>query len=274
MHEYEYTIRGQPAFAELDLMLKPGQKVYTDGGSLSYMREGVERGKLKFGGLGSIFGRTLGGQSVLQVSYTGLPTGVPRLTLASPYPGDILHLRMQPGTRTIISRGSFVAGSPNVQVNGRLNWRGAFMVGQEEGLVLPELQCAGDEGEGSAWLGAYGGFMRHVLEPGQIMLVDNGLFLACARPDASKAPYKVVRLGSSLTSSFFGGEGLGMEFSGPCILYTQSHNFNDLVFRVAERLPNQNGGSTGPHSDSVLQVPRPVQKKGKPQSARPQSKKQ
>jgi uncharacterized protein (AIM24 family) len=215
------------------------------------MREGVQRGSVEVGGFGKMIGRALGGQSLFLVRYKGLP-GFPSdasrsVTFASSTPGDVLHLRMRPGERWTISRDSYLAGSPNVTVSGRLNWRGAFEVGQEEGLVLPSLECAatvsgGPDAGGCAWLASYGRFKRHELLAGQTLLVDNGLFLACS---SSGSPYKVTRLGKSWTSSLLGGEGLGMQFDGPAIVYTQSHNFNDLAALVASRMPDGGGGAVG-----------------------------
>lgn len=212
----------------------------SNGGSLAYMREGVERGKLEGHGIFGMVKRALGGQSFFLVSYKGLDTPTAasrRVTFSSPVPGDILRLDMTPGARVVVSRESYMAGSPSVNVSGKLNWRGMFEIGQDEGLVLPELKCDGVPG--SAWLGAYGAFQRHDLQAGNTLLVDNGLFLACVRPAGSTGKlYSVVKLGKSFISSLLGGEGLGMKFEGPAIVYTQSHNLNDLAGMIAARLPS------------------------------------
>lgn len=240
--EYEFTVHGAPAFGEVEFVLRPGQELITDGGALSYMREGVERGTLKVGGLGAMLGRALGGESLFLVKYTGKAgekVGQRRVTISSAYPGDILALELQPGERAIISRDSFLASSPNVRVTGKLNWRGAFEWGQEEGLVLPQVVNEGP-GKGYVWLGSYGNFRKHELaDASQVLLVDNGMFLAVKRPVGGTVPYKVTKLGKSFVSSFFGGEGLGMEFRGPDTVYTQSHNFNDLAQLVGSRLPQR-----------------------------------
>ena len=70
---------------------------------------------------------------------------------------------------------------------------------------------------------------------------NNGLFLA-----ASKKYDRITTLGKSAISSLF-GEGLGMQFDGPCTVYTQSKNMNELVTFIAERLPpaQTTDGKTG-----------------------------
>ena len=44
--------------------------------------------------------------------------------------------------------------------------------------------------------------------------------------------YELERLGKSLWSSLAGGEGIGMKFTGPGVVYTQSKNFNDFIVQI------------------------------------------
>lgn len=244
--EYETTITGRPGFAELHMVLRPGQTILSNGGSLSYMREGVERGELgSTGGVMGFFGRALAGQSAFQVSYKGLDNGGSRMmTFSSPVPGDIMKIDMQPNEKYVVSRESYIASSENVRVTGTLNWRGFFMIGQEEGFVLPELINEGDR-KGCAWLASYGSITEHVLkDASETLTVDNGLFLA-ARSDREPL-YTLVKMGKSILSSLFGGEGIGMLFRGPVVVYTQSHNLNDLAGHIAARLPPAPPASSSP----------------------------
>jgi uncharacterized protein (TIGR00266 family) len=248
--EYAVEITGRPAFSQICVTLRPGQSILANAGALAYMREGVLRGELSVGGVGAAFGRALGGQSFFRMRYTGAPaaadgsgSGDPdrRVTLAPAVPGDVLQLQLLPGQELLVSRESYIAGSPSIKVTGKLNWRGAFVVGQEEGLVLPRL-VADEKAGGTVFLAAYGGFTRHDLGEGQTLLVDNGLFLASAALP-NQEPYELVKLGRTLVSAVLGGEGLGMLFRGPATLFTQSHNLNDLVGYIADRLPSGRGAS-------------------------------
>lgn len=268
-NEYETTISGRPGFAELHVHLRPGQTILSNGGSLSYMREGIEKGELgSTGGVMGFFGRAFAGQSPFQVSYKGLDNGGSRsLAFSSPVPGDILQVDTQPGEKYIVSRDSYIASSETIRVTGALNWRGFFAIGQEEGFVLPELVNEGDR-KGCAWLASYGSVKQHVLKDyNETLTVDNGLFLA-AKYDRDPL-YTLVKMGKSLMSSFFGGEGIGMLFRGPVVVYTQSHNLNDLACRIASRLPppppshssslNFSGGSST-HEDKKKKEKGPVNK--------------
>lgn len=234
---YDSTIHGAPAFAQLEVNLKKSQSIMSNAGSLAYMREGVEKGDIKLNGVVRAFKRALGGQSMIQTSYKGVGNGG-SITFASPVPGDILKLNLKPGQKVIISRESYIAGSPSIKVSGKLNWRGIFAVGQDEGAFLPTLENTSAE-DGEVWLGSYGAFKVHNLKAGQSLLVNNGLFLASVGTEDGYVPmYEVVKLGKTIVSSLLGGEGLGMQFKGPALVCTQSHNLDDLAAMVAARMPS------------------------------------
>lgn len=222
---YKHTIRGAPAFSELEVTLEPGQAILADGGTVTFLREGVERGVLTTGagGFFAALGRDAGGDTFFMNTYTGLLTGERKITLAAPYPGDMVYMDMAAGSELVVARGTFLASSPNVKITGKLNLRGIFSVGQNEGAVLLKLVC-GPEGPGCVWLTGYGCIREHVLAADQTLLVNNGRFLATKQHDPSDTLYTVVQMGKSAISSLLGSEGLGMLFTGPRTLWTQSHD--------------------------------------------------
>jgi len=242
--EYETVISNSGGgFAQLVFFLKPDQYVVSDGGSMGYIREGVNLGKVTDSANGGVFsavGRMFSGESVFLVKYKGLGANFTadqrKLCMVSAYPGDVLPLRVNKDETLIMKRGSFIAASPNIDVSGSLNWRGIFEVGQEEGAVLPRAKCVHGE-YGLVWMGSYGSFDRHDLAEGQSIIVDNGLFLAAFKnAQTDGKPYELVNMGNSIFSTILGGEGIGMKFIGPQVVFTQSHNFNNLVAEVQSRI--------------------------------------
>ena len=236
---YDYKIVGGPAFAEVVVSLKPGQAIVADGGALQYWKGPVEPGSLKASGF---FGRLFSGESVFTTQYSvpsdASATGT--IAFASPWPGDAVCLELKPGEEWKLSRGAFIACSPNVSISGKLNWRGVFEVGQDEGFVLPKATCdPKSSANGFVFVAGYGGIQKHVVAAGDTLMVNNGLFMAAP----GEVNYEIRRLGKNLLTSFFGAEGLGMGFTGPCTVYTQSRNLNDLIAEIAYRLPT--GGSGG-----------------------------
>ena len=237
---YKFDIHPNQSFATLEFDLDPYQSVISNAGAMNFMREGVDRGELSNsgdGGFWSGIGRMFSGQSAFLVKYTGLDRPNRRIAFSAAIPGSILYVVIQPGEELLINRGSFIAGSPNVDISGKLNWRGFFGFGQEEGFVLPKIRCR-DKHPGHVWLGSFGQYQRHDIKKNQSILVDNGLFLgSIAKKNKDDPIYTLVTLGKSVFSSSFGGEGFGMEFIGPRIVYTQSHHFGNFVSEVAQLVP-------------------------------------
>lgn len=225
----------------MEFALKPGQTIYSEAGSMSYIREGVERGKASVREWSGLIPRLFAGQNGLFAKYTGLANNDPLTRLvafSAALPGDFLTIEMEPHENIIVNRGSYVASSDGIEVEAKLNLRGLINFGQEEGYVLPKLRC-GDR-PGTAWISAYGFFREHRLKAGEKLGVNNGLFLACRRPhspgNSMDNMYTLELMGKTVASSILGGEGLGMAFEGPCIVYTQSHNLNDLLATMEDHI--------------------------------------
>lgn len=234
----DYVIRGGPAFSEIIVKLRPGQAVVADAGVMQWMKGAVQHAGLDVGGLKSFFGRLFSAEGLFLNRYVA-EGGAGQVAFAACVPGDAFALDLAAGETWKMSRGAFTACTENVAISGKFNWRGLIPFGQEEGFVLPTATSR--DGPGTLFVSAYGGYERHKLAPGERLLVDNGLFMACP----ADMEYELVKLGRSLASSFFGGEGIGMQFTGPGVVYTQSRNFNDLVGQIAARLPPPASGGGG-----------------------------
>lgn len=236
---YDAKLLGDSSSRYVVFKLKQNQAVCADSASLIYMKDGITYGSIKIGkdnesmtsAMLGFFGRKLSGETGFIQQYDGPGT----VALGSSLPGDVTMFAVNPGDTYYLSRGAFIACSPNIRVSGGLNLIGILGIGQEEGFVLPTVTT--DNSIGYIWIGAYGTFERHEIPQGQSMLINNGQFLA-----ANKKYDGLKTLGKSAISSMF-GEGMGMEFKGPCIVYTQSKNMNELVTYITERMPPKSGGA-------------------------------
>jgi uncharacterized protein (AIM24 family) len=238
------SLAGESGSRYVIFKLQDGESVISDSASLLYLKDGIQKGELKFGDVMSTFGRFLSGETMTLQQYTGAGT----VALGGALPGDVMVIPVDPGQTIYLSRGAFIAGTPNVRVSGAFKMLGLLGFGQEEGFVLPSVTVVPVpdpanpdqevESRGYVWVGSYGTFERHDIAEGQIITVNNGLFLASTTKD-----YTLAKMGKSLFSSFL-GEGLGMEFAGPCVVYTQSKNENDLVAFIAMNLPRSTGSSS------------------------------
>lgn len=234
--ELKVHVVGAPGSNYLEVDLPPGFAIKSSPGSLVYLRGDVEKGTVELGGVGKALARALGGEDVFITAYRGGAAGGGKAAFGSPLPGDIIRIDLSPRETIIISRGSFLCCTADLEVTATTRLKGIVGVGQEEGFVLPVVQ-AGDVG-GAVWLCAYGTFKRIDLAADEKIVLDNGTFLAC--PVALQ--YKIVRLGKTLFSSLAGGEGFGMEFTGPAALYMQSKNVNEFMGYIGAHSQSVSGG--------------------------------
>jgi len=273
-------IIGQPGSNYVQFTLQPGEAILCQSGSMLFMKGNMDKSEVHIQSATSVLGRIFSGESFFLEKYgaRAAPSGgglldffkkkdpTPQAKVATKYavnqktvplsmpttgpgyvsvgtflPADILMIAVQPKQEILLSRGSFLACTPNIEVSAGVRMRGIFEVGQEEGFVLPRATCT-DDNVGYIWVAAYGTFEKHEIQDGDALVVNNGLFLAC---DAA-INYEIVTVGKSLLGSLFGG-GLGMKYTGPCTIYTQSKNMNDFVEFIAMRTGTtaETGGIVG-----------------------------
>jgi uncharacterized protein (TIGR00266 family) len=146
------------------------------------------------------------------------------MTLASPLPGDIMHVPMAGGVMMVQS-GSFICSSPGVTTDTQ--WGGAKTFFAGEGLFL--LKC---QGQGDLFVSSYGAIHPVELQAGQSYVVDTGHIVAFEGTMNFN-----VRGSGGLKQTLFSGEGLVAEFTGPGRLYLQSRNFMALVQTLIPHMP-------------------------------------
>lgn len=245
--------------AYVEFTLTEGQSIISTGGSLLYMKGNVSKGIIKLGKATSAIQRLFSGENLFLDVYTGTPsiqqsgglfgwlTGnqpsppIPNNSVSTNstknggtiafgqcLPGDIMMITIEPGESYLLSKGVFLACTTNINVSAGFRVRGLVSIGQDEGAILPKAECVGQE-PGYVWVGGYGTLRTEELQAGESLLLNNGMFLACN----TKVSYTLTTLGKTLLSSFFGGEGMGMKFVGPCTVHIQSQNVKDLVRYMA-----------------------------------------
>lgn len=252
-------VRGQDSFSYLVFRLADGESIKAEGGTMMYMKGGIELESTRAEGFKRFFGRVLAGQSGFQNIFRGKKGGggvlkvggrksrkggadangaeelsrgrypVGTVALAGVLPGGVQMVTLQRdgggggiGDRLAIGRRAFLCCDEHVEIGGRGNLKGLFEIGQEVGAVVAgaSLPESGPS-EGRVWISAFGTVERHVLAQDEVMIVDNGMFLA------SNVWYDVVSP-SSLFGLVFSGEGFAMKFKGPGVVYTQSRNINEF----------------------------------------------
>lgn len=207
------VVNGRPMFASVDIQLDQGEKVLADAGAMTWMDEGIAiETEIKDGCFAGL-ARTCSGESCCLNTFQGPG----KVGFAFDIPGDMVALAVDPTFGWILARGAFVCGSPDIKVSARFAGCCACLAADEG----PFLTRVTSQTNGVFYAGAFGSIVRHDLAPGQILVVEHGLFFAAN----DKTKLKVGLVGG-VKATCCSGEGLVMKFFGPCTIFTQSRDPN------------------------------------------------
>lgn len=223
----KHEVRHSPSFSLLEVEMKPGEHLVAEAGSMVYIQGDVDiktrtrqRGFFK-----KLKVTMLGGESFFINDYTARTQA--KLGLASSPLGDIIRLDVAPGRGFILQSGGYVASSPQVTLD--TEWQGFTKGLFGHGLFMLKVG-----GMGEMFINSFGALDKHILQPGQMMIVDN--FHLVAFSDTCK--YEVTKFGG-LKSTILGGEGLVTRVHGPGEIYIQTKNIQEFVGWMAPFLPKQ-----------------------------------
>jgi len=213
-HQLNYAVKGRPAFAFVDVYLKPKQKVFADAGTMLWMDGDVPiTVTCCHGGCCNAYMRTCSGETCCQNEFTGPG----KVSFGLKLPGDLLPFSVTPGNGWIISHKSFVCGSDNVRVSSRFAGCFACCCGGEGPFVTKVT--VSHKSKGMFFAGNYGTLERHEIPAGKSFFVDTGLFFA-----AHESTSINVGKAGSIAAFCCGGEGFVMKFRGPAVIYTKSRD--------------------------------------------------
>jgi len=209
---YEYFINGRPSFATVSLNLKEDQVIMGEAGSMLWMDSSLKMRTHMAGGCCDAFWRGCSGEPCCFNDYKGPG----RVTFGFTEPGDALAFGVTRDSGWILSKGAFIAATPDCEVGAR---HAGCLTSccTEEGPFLTMVTTQADLG--MFFAGGYGEIIRHEIPDGKSMIVDKGLFFAANK----NTDIHITILGDCCTA-LCSGEGVVMKFRGPCILYTQSRD--------------------------------------------------
>jgi uncharacterized protein (TIGR00266 family) len=214
-----------PAYAAAKLTLAQGETVRAEAGAMLAMSPGISMETSTQGGLLKGLKRSvLGGESFFMNTFTAQSDGA-ELFVAPSLPGDMVAWPHH-GTLYVQS-GSFVACSGHMQVD--TEWGGAKTFFSREGLFMLRIS-----GEGQLVLSSYGAIHAVDLQPGQTYTVDTGHMVAWTEG----VQYAVRKVGG-WKSTFFSGEGLVCDLTGPGRIYLQTRSQDAFLDWLIPRLPTQ-----------------------------------
>jgi uncharacterized protein (TIGR00266 family) len=240
--EIDYRLIGDDLQAVI-VTLDPGEAVTAEAGAMMYMEDGIrpittldpnnEGGGL----LGKLMGgakRVLSGDSFMMTVFINESTQRRDVAFASPFPGKIQAVNVLDWGGTIIAqRDAFLAGARGLDVSIALQRKiGAGFFGGE-GFVLQRIS-----GDGLAFLHASGTLVQRDLQPGEVLRVDTGCFVAM-QPSVEYD----IEMVKGIKTALFGGEGLFyVRLRGPGRIVLQTLPFSRLADRI---ISAGSAGATG-----------------------------
>jgi len=196
-----YEVLYRPSYSLVKISLKAGESIVAEAGAMVSKSDGISiETKMRGGVFGALKRSVLGKESFFVNIFTAEKDG--EISFAPSLPGDIYSVELNGGT-IYAQSGAFIASSPEIEVNTK--WGGAKTFFSKEGLFLLKLS-----GTGTLFLSSYGAIDEITLGPGEKYIVDTGHMVSFEEG----VSYKVKRVGG-LKSTFFSGEGLVCELTGP-----------------------------------------------------------
>ncbi len=221
--EMEWKVSKNP-LGMLEVVMDRGEVITAEPGALVYMQGDVEvktSTKIKEQGLLSRVKSTiLGGESFFLNDY--IANGRCMLGFAGPMIGDIEGIHVD-GSYIVQSR-AYLASIGNLSLDTKFQ-------GMVKGLFGTELFMLKVDGNGLVFVNTYGSLFKKELKDGERIVVDNYHLVAMN----ATAEYKVVKIGGMKTL-LLGGEGLGIDVTGPATLYIQSRNMLELKAELTRLL--------------------------------------
>lgn len=227
----KYKIQGT-TFPSLDIMLEPGESVYTEKGGMAWIRGHIEMSTNTRGGFIKGLTRKLAGESLFLTTYScHTKNGI--VTFTPEAPGSILHINLNKGESRICQKDAFMVAEDTIALEIHFKRRlGAGFFGGE-GFVLQKLT-----GPGNAWVEIAGDLREYDLNVGETIRVDPG-HIAMYEPTVN---YDIERI-KGISNLLFGGEGLFLAtLTGPGRVWLQTMPLSDLALKLYSQMPIKGNG--------------------------------
>lgn len=222
-------VQHRPSYALAVAQLEPNEPIHVEAGSMVGMSTDVQvETKARGGILKSLARSMLGGESFFINTYRASSQGG-SVMLAPALPGDIVVHPIQEET-LLVQSGSYVASSEGVDVSTK--WGGAKTFFAREGLILLKIS-----GTGSLILSSYGAMEEIELAAGESYTVDTGHLVAFG----DQLGFQVRRVGG-LKSTFFSGEGLVVDLTGPGRFWLQTRSEDAFLTWLIPKIPRRESG--------------------------------
>ena len=223
-----YKIQGEPMPVVI-CEVESGETMITEKGSMVWMSPNMKM-ETSGGGIGKMFGRMLGGESLFQNHYTA-QGGKGMIAFASSFPGSIMAIEITPDKPVICQKSAFLASTEGVELSNFFQKKiGAGLFGGE-GFIMQKIS-----GRGIAFIEIDGSAVEYELSARQQLVIDTGNL---AMIDATCGIDVVTVKG--VKNALLGGEGLfHTVVTGPGKVTLQTMPLSSFVGTISALLPTGN----------------------------------
>ena len=221
----EYTIVKNP-MGLIEFTLNQGERIVAEAAAMVFIKGDIKtETKMRKGGfLKSLKAAAFGGESFFVNEFIAQEDDC-KLGLTGNMLGDIDVIDIN--EEFIIQSGAFVGSTTDLTLDTQ--WQGFT-----KGIFGSNLFMLKTVGTGKIFVNAWGGIIKHSLESGQKMILDNYQLVALS----STAQYRVTKHGNFKTT-LFGGEALVIEIVGPGTVFIQTKNIMEFARALLPFLPKR-----------------------------------
>jgi len=234
-----YQIGGRPAFSYGDIMVQPQHTILADGKSMLWMDSNLTVKTECYGGCPAACARSCSGESCCMNNYSGAGN----LTVGFESPGDMLAFAVTPQFGWCLTKAAFIAGTANLKVSSKFaGCVACCCTDQGPFLTTVNIDPESNTQSGIFLAGSYGMLERHDIADGKEMYVAGVNFFA----GHINNDLEVGLVGGLMNFCFGAGwRSIILKFKGPCTVYTQSRNPEDLrrMQEFAKQKQNQQEGN-------------------------------
>lgn len=244
--DIDFDIQGsEMQFVEIEL--DPGESAVAEAGTMMFKDQSITMSAVFGDGSGQdggFMGKLLGagkrlvtGESLFTTVFTHEGTGKAKVAFASPFPGNILAIKLDEyGGELICQKDSFLAAARGVQIGIAFQQKMLTGLFGGEGFIMQRLT-----GDGWTFVHAGGTVVERTLAPGEVLHVDTG----CLAAMTAGVDMDIERVGG-IKSMIFGGEGVFFaRLQGPGKIWLQSLPFSRLAGRMLQAAPQTGGQDRG-----------------------------
>lgn len=229
----------------LEVALKSGQSIISNGGELSWMSAGIALSTSTSGagqsGVLGVLKRAVAGGTIFMTKYSASADGT--VAFATKMPGHIFPIKVSPNQEYLASEHGFMAATEGVTLSiGFQQKLGAGIFGGA-GFILERLS-----GDGVAWIELSGELVEYDLGAGEQMFVHPGhvgLFEAQLGFE--------IQMVKGVRNILFGADTLFLaKLTGPGKVWLQSMTLPGLAQAISHYLPQSEGPGGGGAAASIL----------------------